>query len=150
MSANEPAAESEQDHAKKERRRKPLWVAPRLVAAPKIRQVLWCDFWQDAMMPEMWKERPVIVLSFKNSLQGVCSVVACSTDPQEGKSAQWAHPLSVSLDGQKTFVVCNHICTVSASRLSPPKDGIPRLAEDEFHEILRKTMTWLPQLPEPE
>ena len=60
---------------------KPPWVAPRIKAAPKIRQIYWCDYWQDARLPEMWKTRPVIVVSYKNTLTGPCLVVPVSTDP---------------------------------------------------------------------
>jgi mRNA interferase MazF len=128
----------------------PRRVVPRILAAPKIRQLYWCDFWQDSCIPEMWKTRPVVILSPKNSLYGICTIVACSTDPQEGDSARWAHALSTSLDSRKTFVVCNHIYTVSASRLSADRKGIPRLSEAEFHEILTKTLQWLPRLPKPD
>ncbi len=38
---------------------------PRIIAAPKIRQLYWCDFWCDAQLPEMWKTRPVIVVSYR-------------------------------------------------------------------------------------
>jgi mRNA interferase MazF len=54
---------------------KPPWVPPRIKAAPKIRQVYWCDLWRDARLPEMWKTRPVIVVSYKNTLTGACLVL---------------------------------------------------------------------------
>jgi len=127
----------------------PRRVEPRISASPAIRQMYWCDFWSDPMLPEMWKTRPVVVVSYKNSLHGPCLVAACSTDPQEEKSAQWAHELSASFDGQKTFVVCNHLYTVSPSRLTADRKGIPRLTEAEFNQILAKVLRWLPSLPEP-
>jgi mRNA interferase MazF len=126
---------------------KPPRVAPRIKAAPKVRQVYWCDFPRDAQLPEMWKTRPVVVLSYRNRLDGHCTVAACSTDPQEGSSAQWGHTLSLSFDGRQTYVVCNHIYTVASSRLSPDGTGIPRLPEAEFSEILKKLFDWLPRLP---
>lgn len=128
---------------------RPPRVQPTIKAAPGIRQLYWCDFWADTRLPEMWKRRPVIILSYKNSLHGACSVLACSTDAQEGPSAQWAHPLSVSLDGRQTWVVCNHIYTISPSRLMADRNGIKRLSEAEFNQILTKTLHWLPKLPEP-
>jgi mRNA interferase MazF len=127
---------------------KPPKVKPRVVAAPKIRQVYWCDFPEDAHLPEMWKTRPVVILSFKNSLEGHCTIAACSTEPQMGKSAEWAHTLSVSFDGRQTWVVCNHIYTIAVSRLSPDGSGIPRLPEPEFNEILKRVLAWLPRLPD--
>ena len=62
---------------------KPPWVPPRIKAAPKIRQIYWCDYWKDARLPEMWKTRPVIVVSYKNTLTGPCLVVPVSTEPQD-------------------------------------------------------------------
>ena len=62
---------------------KPPWVQPRIKAAPKIRQIYWCDYWKDARLPEMWKTRPVIVVSYKNTLHGPCLVVPVSTEPQD-------------------------------------------------------------------
>ena len=124
---------------------RPPRVAPRIIAAPKVRQVYWCDFWSDVILPEMWKRRPVVVISFRNALHGPCSVVPCSTNPQEGRSAEWAHELSVSLDARKTWAVCNHLYTVSPSRLFPDKNGIPRLSEIEFDQILSRVLRWLPK-----
>jgi mRNA interferase MazF len=128
---------------------KPPYVKPRIQAAPKIRGIYWCDFWKDALLPEMWKTRPVLVVSFKNLLSGPCAVLAISTDPQEGKSAQWGHELSVRIEAHRqSWVVCNHIYTVSPSRLSQVKGAVPRLKEDEFNIILGKLLTWLPKMPE--
>lgn len=129
---------------------RPPRVQPRIHAAPRVRQIYWCDFPKDAHLPEMWKTRPAVVISYrKHTLSGHCTVVACSTDPQDGASAEWAHELSVLLDGKPTFVVCNHIYTVATSRLSIDKGGLVRLAEDEFEAILAKILKWLPKLPEP-
>lgn len=131
-----------------EDRDRPGWVAPRIKAAPKIRQLLWCTFWEDVMLPEMWKERPVLVVSFKNTLSGPCLVLPTSTDPQEGNSAAWAHKLSFQPDGKRdSWVVCNHLYTVSPSRLAPAK-VIPRVDEGEFNAILGRMYQWLPRLPE--
>src|SRR5476651_1142875 len=98
---------------------KPPRVAPRLKAAPKIRQIYWCDFWQDAQLPEMWKTRPVIIISGNNTLHGVCTVVPFSTEPENAKNP-WGLPYTLP-DGA-TFAICNHIYTVAVSRLSPHRD----------------------------
>jgi len=34
---------------------KPPRIQPVLKAAPKIRQILWCNFPNDAQLPESWK-----------------------------------------------------------------------------------------------
>lgn len=127
----------------------PARVQPRIIAAPAIRQVYWCDFWRDARLPEMWKTRPALIVSYQNSLYGPCAVVPISTDSQDGKAAKWAHKLQGGLEGRDAWVVCNHLYTICPSRLSPFKSPIPRLNEDEFHEILAIVLKWLPKLPEP-
>jgi mRNA interferase MazF len=73
---------------------RPPRIAPRIVGAAKIRGLYWCDFWQDAQLPEMWKTRPVIVVSYRNTLYGPCTVVPTSADPQVGNP--WADKLSVT------------------------------------------------------
>ncbi len=121
----------------------PPWVQPRIKSAPKVRQIYWCDFWEDARLPEMWKTRPVVVVSYKNTLHGPCLVVPLSTKPQ--RDLQWAWQLSFSLDHRPTtWVVCNHLYTVAPSRLSTLPGRIPRLSPEEFDQILQKIMAWLP------
>lgn len=128
---------------------RPPYVKPKIVAAPKIRALYWCDFWKDALLPEMWKKRPVLVVSYKNTLSGPCSVLALSTDKQEGLSAAWAHKLSFQIEaGRDSYVVCNHIYTVSPSRFEQVGGKVPRLNEEEFNTILGKLFMWLPKLPE--
>ena len=126
------------------RRRPPL-----IRGAPRVRQMYWCAFWADSCLPEMCKTRPVVVMSYKNTLHGPCLVVPTSTDPQEGASAKWAHKLSFQPDGRRdSWVVCNHLYTVSCARLAPLSGAnIPRIDEDEFNEILARVHQWLPQLP---
>ncbi|MBC8158835.1 MAG: type II toxin-antitoxin system PemK/MazF family toxin [Alphaproteobacteria bacterium] len=116
----------------------PPRIKPKIKAAPKIRQVYWCKFWDDAILPEMWKERPVLIISGNNVLNGHCAVLPMSTQPQKGYSERWAHKLSFRPDGEEdTWVVCNHLCTVSTGRLSQFRgNAIPRLDGDEFNTIL--------------
>jgi len=122
---------------------KPPRVQPRIIAAPKHGQLYWCDFWRDAQLPEMWKTRPVIVLSYKNTLSGPCLVVPTSTEPQG--NSPWAWELSVSVDGQKSWVICNHLYTVATSRLSQVRGTIVRVPNIEFNEILKRVTAWLPR-----
>ena len=127
----------------------PPKLPPKIIAAPKIRQIYWCDFGEgNIQLPEMWKERPVVVISYKHTLHGHCLVAPTSTDPQEGDSAKWAYKLSIKPDGVRdTWVVCNHLYTVATSRLSPVKgNAIPRIPEDEFNDMLVKILKWLPTL----
>jgi len=122
---------------------KPRRVQPRIIAAPKHGQIYWCDFWLDAQLPEMWKTRPVVVLSYKNTLHGPCLVVPMTTDPQG--NSPWAWELSVSIDGRRNWVVCNDLHTIAPSRLSPEKGTIPRVPHAEFNEILQPVTAWLPR-----
>jgi len=123
---------------------RPPKIACRIPSAPKIRQIYWCDFWQEAQLPEFWKRRPVIILSYKNTLSGPCTVIPTSSQPQ-GEN-QWAMPLTTTIDGTPSWAICNHPITIAVSRLTPAKHGTPRLPEEEFAEILIRLYRWLPKL----
>jgi mRNA interferase MazF len=88
----------------------PPKIAPRLKAAPKIRQFYWCDFPQDAQLPEFWKRRPIVVVSFKNTLHGAVTVIPCSTQAQSGNA--YAFPLQTTIDGRAAWAVCDKPTTV--------------------------------------
>lgn len=121
----------------------------KIVGAPKIRQIYWCEYPDDSIVPEFGKTRPVLIVSFKQVLKGHSCILPISTDDQEGKSREWAHPLSLELTlGRRSWVVCNHPTTISHERLSPFKN-MPRLSEAEFNEIIAIMHKWLPQLPAP-
>ena len=121
----------------------PPRVAPRLVGAPKIRQLFWCDFPKDAQLPEFWKRRPVIVISYRNLLHGAVTVIPCSTQAQPGNA--WAFPLRTTIDGRAAWAICDKPTTVAVSRLLPDKDGVKRLPEAEFDEMLGLVLDWLPK-----
>ena len=125
----------------------PPRVAPRLKGAPKIRQLFWCDFPQDAQLPEFWKRRPVIILSYRNTLHGAVTAIPCSTQAQPGNP--WAFPLQTTIDGRAAFAICDKMTTVAVSRLVPDKAGIVRMPEAEFNDMLSLALSWLPKLPEP-
>ena len=125
----------------------PPKVAPSLVGAPKIRQLFWCDFPKDAQLPEFWKRRPVIVLSYRNTLHGAVTVVPCSTQAQAGN--RWAFPLQTTIDGRAAWAICDKLTTLAVSRLVPDKGGIMRLPEPEFEDMLRVVLEWLPKAPVP-
>jgi mRNA interferase MazF len=121
----------------------PPRVAPRLVGAPKIRQLFWCDFPKDAQLPEFWKRRPVIVISYRNVLHGAVTVIPCSTQAQPDNA--WAFPLHTTIDGRAAWAICDKPTTVAVSRLLPDKDGIKRLPEAEFDKMLWLVLDWLPK-----
>lgn len=122
----------------------PPKVAPRLKAAPKIRQLYWCDFPRDAQLPEFWKRRPVIILSKTATLYGAVTVVPCSTQPQP--DPRIAFRLRSQPFGRETWAICDKITTVAVSRLSA-SPVVPRLPADEFHELLALVLGLLPALP---
>jgi mRNA interferase MazF len=115
---------------------------PRLVSAPKIRQMFWCDFPKDAQLPEFWKLRPIIVLSYRNTLHGSVTVVPCTTKPQPDN--RWALSLATSIDGRPAWAVCDKLTTVAVSRLTPAKGGMVRMPEQEFDSVMRLVLEWLP------
>lgn len=121
----------------------PPRIQPRLKSAPKVRQFYWCDFPQDAHLPEFWKRRPVIILSHKRmKLYGAVTIVPCSTQAQTNND--WAFPLKTTIDGRAAWAICDKISTVAVSRLLPDKDGIRRMPEDEFNSMLALVLDWLP------
>lgn len=123
----------------------PPKIPPRLIGAPKIRQLFWCDFPQDAQLPEFWKRRPVIVMSYRNTLHSAVTVVPCSTQVQMGN--KWAFPLQTTIDGRAAWAICDKVTTVAVSRLLPDKGGIARMPVGEFEGMLRLLLDWLPKLP---
>jgi mRNA interferase MazF len=60
----------------------PPRVKPRVIAAPRIRQIYWCRLPVDAELPELWKVRPVIIISYRNLLHGHATVIATTTVAQ--------------------------------------------------------------------
>lgn len=109
---------------------------PQLVAAPKPRRVYWCDFPRDALLPEFWKTRPVLILSPKAKLHGVVTVVPLSTKAQPDNPLAHAFP-SVLPDGGMSWAICSHITTLSVARLSLVDGKAPVIPEDDFAAVLQ-------------
>ena len=122
---------------------KPPQVTPRLIGAPKIRQLYWCDFPLDAQLPEFWKRRPVVILSYRNSLYGAVSVIPCSTGDQAGN--KWAVPMQTTIDGRASWAICDKLSTVAVSRLSVDRRGIAQMPVGELDDIVRCVLEWLPK-----
>jgi mRNA interferase MazF len=122
---------------------RPPKIKPLLVGAPKIRQIYWCDFPLDAQLPEFWKRRPVIIVSFRNTLNGTVTVIPCSSQDQRGNI--WAVRLNTTIDGSDSWAVCDKITSVAVSRLSVDRSGLARLNEIEFNQLLVLIERWLPK-----
>lgn len=130
-----------------ENEEKPPRYRARVRAVPSIRELFWCDFPQDGHLPEFWKTRPVLIVSFKNTLSGAVTVVPCSSQEQPGN--KWAHKLTTTIDGGASWAICDKPTTVAVSRLTPAKGGVKRLPEAEFDEVLKLLFQWLPKLKPP-
>jgi mRNA interferase MazF len=122
---------------------KPPRIRPRLRNGPKIRDLYWCDFPQDAQLPEFWKRRPVLVLATDRSLSGALTVIPCSSQPQHGN--KWAFKLNQTIDGDPSWAICDKITTVAVSRLSLHRDKNRRVSQEEFSAVLAIVLQWLPK-----
>jgi mRNA interferase MazF len=132
---------SDQDH------QPPPRVAPKVKAAPRIRQVYWCRLPTDAELPEPWKVRPVIIVSYRNTLHGAVTAIPTTTVEQVGNP--WGYRLHTSLDPSRvSWAICDKPITIAVSRLQPRRT-IPRLTEKEFDEVLSRLPEWLPKLSGP-
>ena len=119
----------------------------KIKATPNIRNVYYCGFPDAALPPEFSKRRPVIVVSYKNSLTGPVLVVPITTQAQSGNT--WAVKLARNPTPGETcdvWVVCNHLYTVSCVRLSATHGTVPRLTAVEFRPVHELILKWLPAL----
>ena len=117
--------------------------APQIVAAPKPRRVYWCVFPQEALLPELWKTRPVVILSPKAQLHGVVTVVPLSTKAQPDNKLAHAFP-SVLPKGGTSWAIYSHVTTLSVSRLTLVDGKAPTIPEDDFTAILRLVRSQIP------
>ena len=122
---------------------RPPAFPPHLKAAPKIRQMYWCDFPQDAHLPEFWKRRPVLILSKTAKLHGSVTVLPFTTKSQPDNPQ--AYPLASPIDGQRTWVICDYLTTVAVSRLHMPGRAVPRIGQDDFNRIVALALQGLPR-----
>lgn len=121
---------------------KPPRILPQLKSVPKIRELFWCDFPRDAQLPELWKRRPVIILSKNAILSGTVTVIPCST--QKEQDPRFAFPLRTTIDEREAWAICDKPTTFAVSRLTSPRGGIVRMPADEFNEMLRIVLGLLP------
>jgi len=126
---------------------RPTWHPIAIEAAPRIRCLYWCRFNDPSLvpLPEMWKERPVIVVGHRELyIKGSCLVVPTSTDPQENNKWAWKLP-SYLLGGTDTWVLYSHLVTISTSRLKQVGGVVPKLRQEDFDELLRLIREYLPK-----
>jgi mRNA interferase MazF len=119
-------------------------VPNRINFAPRLGNVYWCEFPTDARKPEFWKTRPVIVVSYANTLLGPVLVVPLTTKTQPGNKWAYALPKNpVPRENRASWAVCNHLYTVSCSRLSPIHGKVVRLDEAERKPIIDLVRRWV-------
>lgn len=126
---------------------KPVQQKISIKTAPQIKQIFWCHF-PDAKhvhLPEFWKIRPVIIVSYKNMIQGSVTVIPCSTK-EDNKIDWWAVPVNLKLNDYEGYAICDKITTVATSRLKLPQGGYKRISQDEFDKILEKIGGRLPKI----
>ena len=126
---------------------RPPKVDPKIRSSPRIRQLYWCDFPKDAELPEFWKRRPVVVVSFRNTLSGSVTVIPFTS--QDQSKNKWAIEVKDTITkGYRAWAVCDKPYTVAVSRLYPDRrpNTNTRLNEQEFNLILLKLLEWLPKI----
>lgn len=122
---------------------KPPRRQPKLIQAPKIREVYYCEFWQDAQLPEFWKIRPVIIISGPRELFGSVTVIPVTSSPHPGNKLTFCLTTPIG-KYEQSWAVCNYPVTVAVSRLSPVKNVTPRIEQAELEEIFLRLKRWIP------
>ncbi len=120
--------------------------APRLKAAPWIRQVGCCAYPVEecTLKPAFHtKIRKVLVVSKTSKLHGVYAAVPASEKQQKDENAM-AQMISPLNRRRTVWVVCNPVHTVSVSTLASSPDRVSRVLEEEFVAIIRKNYNFLP------
>ena len=127
--------------------KKPPRYRTRIDQAPKLRDLYWCDFPDDAHLPEMWKCRPVIVIAADRTLSGTVLVVPTSSLPQPGN--RWAHELANTIDDTgPSFAICDKPTTMAVSRLTiqighrRPR----RISQADFTAVVTLVLQRMPKL----
>ena len=106
-------------------------------SAPRIGQIYWCDFSKDAIKPEIHAEHPAVIVSKKNEIRGIVTILPCTTSDNSNNRNAVEIPAPFRADA-KTWVLCNHITTVSTARLRVGNKGIPRISRNLLETIKTK------------
>lgn len=118
-------------------------------------QVFWCDFPADAPPEEFHAEHPAVVVKSANDLKDTCIVVPMTSLPNAvspviHKLRRNYNPARPDLDA---WAVCNHLYTVSQSRLRPfqhkGQQVTPKMQDDDLDDVLACIRRALPQICSP-
>jgi mRNA interferase MazF len=126
------------DHGEQPPRNKPS-----IRSAPRVGQVYYCDFQEDALLPEFWKQRPVVIVSGNATLHGIVTIVPLTTKSQPDNKLACPFP-SVLKDGETSWAICSHVTSLATSRLSLIKGKAPKVMNDDLQNILRLVRTTIP------
>lgn len=122
----------------------------RLQLAPKLAHVYWCEF-SPPVLPELGKNRPVVVLSRQNTLHGMVTVAPITTRPQlNAEQRHWVKIQAPFNENEEAWVLCKHIIAVSTRRLNvhnndTERNIITKISDVNFQEIVHKILNDLPE-----
>lgn len=119
----------------------PRRYKPVIRAAPRVGDVYWCAFNDrgDIALPEMWKTRPCVIVSRRNTLHGKVTVLPFSTarsNETDPMAIETSRAVQERLDGRRSWILCDHPCTVATSRLRQVRGQVPKLSSKERQSVL--------------
>ncbi len=103
--------------------------------------IYWCKFHDETEieLPEMWKTRLCVIVSRKNSIHGKVTVLPLSTslsNDTDPMAVEASNTVRERLDRRRTWILCDHPCTVATSRLVQVKGAVPKLTGGELKAVL--------------
>lgn len=121
----------------------PPRIKPILKRAPKIGELYWCHLPKDAMLPELWKKRSVLVIS-RGTINLYGAAVVIPTTSEDPGDDEHLLELSLSLDRRTSYAICDKPMTVAVSRFCRPVGSVPRLGEEEMNKVINKLHKTIP------
>lgn len=121
----------------------PKKFRPVIRATPRVGDIYWCKFHDETEieLPEMWKTRPCVIVSRKNTINGKVTVLPFSTSPSNATdpmAVEASKTVQQRLDQNRTWILCDHPCTIATSRLRQLNRGFLKLQSNELKVILTK------------
>jgi uncharacterized protein YifN (PemK superfamily) len=113
---------------------------------------MWCAFSEGALLPEFRGEHPVVVVQSAKDLKDTCVVVPMTSarhnpSPTVYKLKAGYNPAA---RGVESWVICNHLYTVSQARLRPFQhrgyQAVPKIHQDDLEGIVACIRQGFPQI----
>ena len=98
----------------------------RIVGAPSIRQLFWCDLPKDAICQSCGSVD--LCSSSHSKTPDPAPLPSCPARRRIRAGNVWAYRLKTTIDGHPSWVICDKPSTVAVSRLASDKGGVRRLA----------------------